>query len=102
MAYSFLLIDNAYFVRLYPVDPAGAIMSTATDMAKWLNFHMSLGKTEAGVQLLDAKLVRQIHQVTTAIPNSSLGSMSKPSHPVDDFTIGYGYGMFVSEYRGKY
>ena len=102
MAYSFLLIDNAYFVRLYPVDPAGAIMSTATDMAKWLNFHMSLGKTEAGVQLLDAKLVRQIHLVTTAITSSSLGSMSKPSHPADDFTIGYGYGMFVSEYRGKY
>ena len=77
-------------------------MSTSIDMTKWLKFHLSLGKTETGTQLLDAKLVRQIHQVTTAVHKSFVGSMSKPSHPVDDFDIGYGYGMFVSEYRGKF
>ena len=69
-------------------------------MIKWLKFHLSVGKTDTGTQLLDAKLVRHIHHVTTAVHKSFVGSMSKPSHPVDDFDIGY--GMSVSEYRGKF
>ena len=74
-------------------------MSTATDMAKWIKFHLNLGKTESGIQLLDQKLVRDIHQVTTAIKSDNL--TTKPSYPADDVTIGYGYGMIVAEYIGK-
>ena len=92
-------LDTSLSNRLHPIEPAGAIMSTATDMSKWMKFHLSLGKTESGVQLLDQKLVKDIHTVTTAI--SSQNGMTKPLFPVDDITSGYCYGMVSSEYRGK-
>ena len=81
------------------MEPAGAVMSTAEDMAKWMKFHLNLGKTESGVQLLDQKLVKDMHHVTTAMGTGS--SMMKPKFPVSDVLNGYGYGFFVSEYRGK-
>ena len=32
---------------LPPLEPSGAILSTANDMARWLKFHLSTGKTES-------------------------------------------------------
>ena len=67
-------------------------------MTKWIKFNLKRGKTESGVQLLDAKLMADIHRVTTAQPSAL--SLVKPTFPVSDITLGYGYGWEVSEYRG--
>ena len=78
-------------------------MSTAFDMAKWVRFHLNLGKTESGAQLIDKRLMQDMHTVTTAL--SKLGeipNLTKPKFPADDILIGYGYAWFLSEYRGKY
>ena len=75
-------------------------MSSATDMAKWIKFNLKLGKTESGEQLLDKKLIEDMHRITTAIDQSS--SLSKPEYPVDNIVSGYGYGWFISEYRGLF
>ena len=83
----------------HPAEPAGNIMSTATDMAKWIKFNLNLGRTESGKQLIDKKLMEDIHSLTT--PIDSQGSMTKPDYPVSDIILGYGYGWFLSEYRGK-
>ena len=68
-------------------------------MTKWIKFNLKHGKTESGVQLLDAKLMDDIHRVTTAQPSAL--DLVKPAFPVSDITLGYGYGWEVSEYRGK-
>ena len=67
-------------------------------MTKWIKFNLKRGKTESGVQLLDAKLMEDIHRVTTAMPSAL--PLVKPKFPISDITLGYGYGWEVSEYRG--
>ena len=86
---------------IHPAEPAGAILSTAPDMAKWIKFQLKLGKTESGVQLVDKKLMADMHRLTTAIPSlGEIKSMTRPSFPADDILSGYGYAWFISEYRG--
>ena len=86
---------------IHPAEPAGAILSTAKDMAKWVKFQLTLGKTESGVQLIDKKLMVDMHRLTTAIPLlDGIETMTKPTFPADDIVSGYGYGWFISEYRG--
>ena len=83
-----------------PIGSAGGILSTSNDMAKWIKFNLRLGKTESGEQLVDRKLMEEMRQLTTPVDNPS--DIRKPEFPADDITSGYGYGWFVSEYRGKY
>ena len=68
-------------------------------MAKWIKFNLRLGKTESGEQLVDRKLMEEMHRLTTPMDSSDI---RKPEFPADDITSGYGYGWFVSEYRGMY
>lgn len=79
------------------LEPSGAILSTANDMARWLKFHLSMGKTESGQQLLNKELLQEAHQVTTPITSYTL---IKPLFPVTHMFIGYNYGLYTQEYRG--
>ena len=85
-----------FFRSLHPWEPACAILSSAEDMAKWMKFHLSLGKTDSGVQLLKKNWVVEMHRVTSSVR----GSYTKPRYPADDISIGYGYAWHISEYRG--
>ena len=72
-------------------------------MAKWLQFNLKLGKTEAGVQLLDRKLMEEIHWAAIGFVNQNVLQerfLTRPQYPVDAIQIGYGYGWFISTYRG--
>ena len=73
-------------------------------MAKWLQFNLKLGKTEAaGVQLLDQKLMEEMHWAAVGFENQNVLQerfLTRPQYPVDAIQIGYGYGWFVSTYRG--
>ena len=82
---------------LPPLEPAGAIMSTADDMARWLKFHLSMGKTESGQQLLKTELMQEIHRVTTPLESYTL---IRPLFPVTHLFLGYNYGLWTQEYRG--
>ena len=80
------------------------MMSTATDMAKWLRFNLQKGKTEAGDQLIEKKLIEDMHWPTATYDSPmTLGYrfLTKPQYPVDEIQIGYGYGWGISVYRGK-
>ena len=72
---------------------------SANDMLKWMKFNLNMGKTETGRQLLDKKRFAQMHKVTT--PVNYRYDLYRPVFPVDDITIGYGYGWSIQEYRGK-
>ena len=82
---------------LHPLEPAGSILSTANDMAKWIKFHLSLGKTETGHQLINKEMMREIHQVTTPMTSYVL---IRPLFSVGHMYLGYNYGMWTQEYRG--
>ena len=68
-------------------------------MAKWIKFHLNLGKTESGHQLISKKLVLDMHRVTTPLPSGPT-AISRPNYPVSHLYTGYGYGWGVGEYRG--
>ena len=72
---------------------------SADDMLKWMKFNLNMGKTETGRQLIDKKRFAQMHKVTT--PVNYRYDLYRPLFPVDDITIGYGYGWSIQEYRGK-
>ena len=68
-------------------------------MAKWIKFHLNLGKTESGHQLISKKLVLDMHRATTPLPLGPT-AISRPNYPVSHLYTGYGYGWGVGEYRG--
>ena len=93
-----------YTCRIHPLEPAGAILSTATDMVKWIKFNLDLGRTESGIQLLDRKLMEEMHWVVSTFDNQNTMKtrfLTKPKYPVDEIQIGYVYAWFLSSYRGK-
>lgn len=87
----------------HPYEPAIAIMSTATDMTKWIKFNLKKGKTETGDQLIDMKLIDDMQWPTATYDSPmTLGDrfLTKPKYPVDEIQLGYGYGWGISVYRG--
>ena len=74
-------------------------------MAKWMKFQLEKGKTEDGTQLIDEKLMADMHWGTTPLgsPNTIRNRfLTKPQWPVEEIQLGYGYGWFVAEYQGRY
>jgi CubicO group peptidase (beta-lactamase class C family) len=46
-----------------PLEPAGAIMSSANDMAQWMRFNLRNGTTDNGHQLIANHLLQEAFQV---------------------------------------
>ena len=69
-------------------------------MAKWAKFHLNLGKTESGIQLLNQSLIQDMHRVTSAVPDG-FNTRLRPKFPVSHVSLGYGYGWRSDEYRGN-
>ncbi len=71
-------------VDLDSIAPAGAIYSTAEDMAKWIRFQLGRGEFE-GKRLISEQSIE-----TTWTPQISMGSANS-----------YGLGWMIHEHRGK-
>jgi CubicO group peptidase (beta-lactamase class C family) len=78
------------------VRPAGAIYSTVTDMAKWLNLHLREGEHD-GMRLVSTSAMREMHSLQQSIP-VKWGTDSKI---YDARFVGTGFGWFVKDYRGR-
>jgi CubicO group peptidase (beta-lactamase class C family) len=80
------------------IAPSGAIHSCASDMAKWLIFHLDRGSA-SGKQLLSSANIDEMH--APFAPTRSAGTEppapEQPAPPIDD----YGLGWFVNEYAGE-
>ena len=99
----FIFVSFFHMNSYHPWEPAIAMMSTATDMAKWVKFNLQKGKTEAGDQLIDEKLISEMHWPSATYDSpETLGDrfLTKPQYPVDEIQLGYGYGWGISLYRG--
>lgn len=84
-----------------PQEPAGAIASSADDMAKWLKLHLQKGQLKEG-QLLDYNILQNTYASYVTLTPGVDGReiIKKPTFPVTWISVGYGYGWFISEYQG--
>ena len=79
------------------IGPAGSINSTAADMAKWLKFHLANGKGPDGKRLLASAALKETKSAQISVPLAGLGAMLRP----ESHLTSYGFGWFLSDYRGK-
>jgi CubicO group peptidase (beta-lactamase class C family) len=75
--------------------PAGALNSTAEDMARWLQLHLAGGLVE-GTAVLAPATVKELHTPQMLVP---LDGLSQRLLPSVHFTA-YGLGWFLRDYRG--
>ena len=78
-------------------------MSNAIDMAKWMNFHLSKGKNQQGIQVMDAEALESTHTPRNHIAKPSLSNyFSQPTVPVSTTESNYASGWKNGVYRGIY
>ena len=76
--------------------PAGAIHSTASDMAQWMLLNLRAGNYNER-QLITTRTIREMHSLHQSIPVKW-----RPDSDVYDARfIGTGLGWFVRDYRGR-
>jgi len=89
-------LTQAPYADLTSHAPAGAINSTASDMARWLRFNLAngmLGKT----QLIDPAVLEEMRLMHTIVP---LEPEARQLVPRRHFTV-YGLGWRLSDYAGR-
>jgi CubicO group peptidase (beta-lactamase class C family) len=85
-----LLSDN--------VNPAGGIMSGATDMAKWMIVQLDSGKVAGGGRIFSAGTATQLWRDVTPTP---FGDPPDGLPHLRPHMAGYALGLGVRDYRGR-
>ncbi|XP_035669353.1 uncharacterized protein LOC118411282 [Branchiostoma floridae] len=80
--------------------PAVGILSNAVDMAKYMNFQLTLGKLLNGTELVPGKLMHLTHKPLTTIGERGANNKGKPKWPTSSTTTAYGMGWRVGNYNG--
>ena len=81
---------------------SGSIISTAEDMAKWLQFQLDMGQTPSGDQIIPYQLMKDTHTRQNNLPDSdSVSDWIRPKAPVTYTLLEYGLGWRTGYYRGK-
>ncbi len=89
-------IDKMDYYNINAMAPAGAINSSVNDMAKWVTVWINGGKYE-GKEILPAGYAAE------AISSQMVINGALPTHETPDvFFSNYGFGWFLSSYRGHY
>eukprot|EP00058_Branchiostoma_floridae_P020045 XP_002605535.1 hypothetical protein BRAFLDRAFT_104102 [Branchiostoma floridae] len=81
--------------------PAVGILSNAVDMAKYMNFQLTLGKLLNGTELVPGKLMHLTHKPLTTIGERGANNKGKPKWPTSSTTTAYGMGWRVGNYNGE-
>jgi CubicO group peptidase (beta-lactamase class C family) len=78
-------------------NPAGGILSNATDMASWMRLLLRRGLLSDGTRLFSEGTWRNLSTLVTPMPNPD-----PPAElaPLASFVSGYALGLNVREYRG--
>ena len=78
-------------------NPAGGILSSATDMASWMRVLLRRGQLADGTRLFSERTWRDLSTLVTPMPNPD-----PPAElaPLASFVSGYALGLNVREYRG--
>jgi len=84
---------DAFFVNLSGVAPTGTINSTVNDMLKWVSFNLNPGKFK---KIISDETLEKIHEPQMLMDGEILKDMPELSYS------SYGFGWFVSNYRGHH
>jgi CubicO group peptidase (beta-lactamase class C family) len=80
-----------------PIGPAGSINASAADMAKYVLFQLTRGKT-GDKRLLKAAIFEEMHKPQMIVPKGAgLGGLFNP----DSKSSAYGLGWFLGDYAGR-
>ncbi|MCL7980990.1 MAG: serine hydrolase [marine benthic group bacterium] len=77
------------------VAPAAALNSTALDMARWMRANLNGGELD-GTRILSERAVREMQSI-----HYPLGVSPWAEANLGQRFSGYGYGWFISEYKGR-
>jgi CubicO group peptidase (beta-lactamase class C family) len=77
------------------VAPAAALNSNVLDMARWMRANLNGGELD-GVRILPERAMRELHAV-----HYPLGVSPWAEANLGQRFNGYGYGWFISEYKGR-
>ena len=78
-------------------NPAGSVHATASDVAAWLKFHLSEGRSADGTRLVSVRNLRETHTPQNIIRLEGLPRLLNP----DTVQLSYGMGWLVYDHRGK-
>jgi CubicO group peptidase (beta-lactamase class C family) len=81
-----------------PIESAGAIWSTAADMAKWMRFLLDSGRVN-GARLVSERNFRELFKPQVVGPPEGFYPTSRIIKPHWET---YGLGFFEEDYRGKF
>ncbi|XP_048733367.2 uncharacterized protein LOC125649702 [Ostrea edulis] len=80
---------------------SGCVLSTADDMAKWMLFHLSGGKTRNGKRLVSKRALSLTHTPQLRIASSTISKYyTRPLTPVTLSEDSYAMGWKTGYYRG--
>lgn len=77
-------------------------MSTADDMAKWMNFHLSKGRGPGGETIIAESTMAELYKPRTAMTSSTMTKFRQPDVPVTLSYDVYSMGWRRGYYRGEY
>ena len=78
---------------------SGAFITTANDMAKWMNFHLYEGVNARGQRVMRQESVRELHKARTVMP-PAMPLFQQPDIPVTTSFDIYALGWWRGYYRG--
>lgn len=79
------------------VDPAGSVLSTPGDMARYLRFYLNLGVTASGRRLLSADSFRRMTHPDVYRNGTAAGSPTVTLPEAPQFYRNYGFGLATFE-----
>jgi CubicO group peptidase (beta-lactamase class C family) len=82
-------------------NPAGGIMSGATDMAKWMIVQLDSGRVSDGSRLFTPASTRQLWREVTPTPIGNLPPALASLGHLRARIAGYALGLNVRDYRGR-
>jgi CubicO group peptidase (beta-lactamase class C family) len=80
-------------------NPAGGVMTGASDMARWLILQLDSGRTASGTRLFTPATTRELWSIVTPLP---IGEGYPELAPLRPHFSGYALGFFVRDYRGQH
>lgn len=83
-------------VTIWHPDPAGSIICSAADLARWGQLHASLGLIPDGTRLIDEAVLREVHTPVTFMRPSGIDRRLGATH-----LQGYALGWIAGDFLGR-
>jgi len=84
-------LEEIPFRSIDRIGPAGAVNSSVSEMARWLQFNLDRGQFD-GERLIEPSTIDDLHTSQMAVPSSGSVGSTVP--------VGYAMGWFVNVYEG--